>query len=155
MKPQNLILGIVILVIIIGAVAVFYFSNLQSTPTPTATPTPTQTESQTPTPTATPTPTPTGEIQEFWITAKKWEFNQTRIEVIEGNTIILNIIGLDDGTGNGHGFEIAEYNINRVIRVDETIIIEFVANKRGTFTFRCSVACGVGHFSMTGTLVVG
>lgn len=137
MKPQNLILGIVILVIIIGSVAVFYFSNLQSTPT------------------ATPTPTPTGEIQEFWITAKKWEFNQTRIEVIEGNTIILNIIGLDDGTGNGHGFEIAEYNINRVIRVDETIIIEFVANKRGTFTFRCSVACGVGHFSMTGTLVVG
>lgn len=136
--------------IIIGSVAIgiFYFSDLQPTPTPTASPTPTPAS-------PTLTPTPTGEVQEFWISVKQWEFNQTRIEVNEGNTIILKILGLDNGTGNGHGFEITEYNINRVIGKDETTIIEFAANKRGTFTFKCSVQCGIGHNTITGTLVVG
>ena len=36
----------------------------------------------------------------------------------------------------------------------KTEIVEFVADKRGTFEFYCSVYCGEGHSEMEGTLIV-
>lgn len=96
----------------------------------------------------------TGEVKKFAMTAEKWEFNLTRIEVKVGDTVILKITGLDDGIGSGHGFAISGFDINEVIRKDQTVTIEFVADKTGTFTFFCSVYCGVGHSNMRGTLVV-
>lgn len=97
---------------------------------------------------------PTGELREFAMTAKQWEFNLTRLEVDLGDAVRLNITGLDDGIGDGHGFAIPDFNVNGVIREGQTVTIEFVADKKGIFTFRCSVFCGAGHGSMTGTLVV-
>ena len=44
--------------------------------------------------------------------------------------------------------------INEVIRKDKTTEIEFIADKKGTFTFSCSVPCGSGHLNMKGTLIV-
>ncbi len=97
---------------------------------------------------------PTGELKEFAMTAKQWEFNLTRIEVNLGDTVRLKITGLDDGIGDGHGFAIPDFDVNKVIRAGETVTVEFVADKTGTFTFRCSVFCGAGHNNMNGTLVV-
>lgn len=97
---------------------------------------------------------PTGEVKRFALTAKQWEFNQTRLDVNAGDTVILEITGLDDGTGSGHGFGLSEFNINRVIQEGKTTTIQFVAAYQGTFTFFCSVQCGSGHNGMQGTLVV-
>ena len=74
------------------------------------------------------------------------------MEVNAGDTVVLRITGLDDGSGSGHGFSLSEFNVNRAIRDGLTITIQFIANKRGTFTFRCSVVCGSGHNSMNGVL---
>ncbi len=96
----------------------------------------------------------TGEVKEFSISTKNWEFNPTRIEVSAGDTVIVKITGLDDGSGNGHGFAISAFGVSQIIRQGETVNVEFVANKRGTFGFSCSVPCGSGHSGMTGILVV-
>jgi len=96
----------------------------------------------------------TGEVREFEVTAKTWEFNLRMIEVDAGDTVVLRVTGLDDGLGSGHGFALPDFMVNEVIREGQTLTIEFVADKTGTFTFSCSVPCGTGHSTMTGTLIV-
>jgi cytochrome c oxidase subunit 2 len=53
-----------------------------------------------------------------------------------------------------HGFKLADFNINQKIPKGATVVVEFTANKAGTFQFRCSNVCGSGHRNMKGTLVV-
>ena len=96
----------------------------------------------------------TGDVKQFSLTARQWEFDQTQLEVNTGDMVILNVTGLDDGTGTGHGFAISEYDIDEVIRVSETQTIQFIATRQGTFSFFCSVPCGSGHNTMRGTFVV-
>jgi PKD repeat protein len=97
---------------------------------------------------------PTGVVREFTMTAKSFEFNPKIIEVNGGDTVRLKITGLDDGVGDGHGLGIWEFGISDVIRANQTVIFEFVADKTGTFSFFCSRYCGSGHSGMTGTLLV-
>ena len=37
---------------------------------------------------------------------------------------------------------------------NKPVLIEFIADKTGTFTFKCNVPCGSGHKTMAGTLIV-
>jgi len=78
---------------------------------------------------------PTGEVREFEVTAKTWEFNLRTIEVDAGDTVVLRVTGLDDGVGSGHGFALPDFRVNEMIREGQTLTIEFVADKIGTFTF--------------------
>lgn len=102
----------------------------------------------------TPEVPPTGAVKRFALTARQWEYNQTRIDVTAGDTVIINVTALDDGVGSGHGFAITAFNVDQSIRGGETRTIQFVATRQGTFTFFCSVPCGAGHNDMRGTLVV-
>jgi len=38
--------------------------------------------------------------------------------------------------------------------VYEDVVVEFVADEKGSFEFSCSVYCGEGHGSMDGKLIV-
>jgi cytochrome c oxidase subunit 2 len=96
----------------------------------------------------------TGVVREFTMTAENFKYVPNVIEVNPGDTVLIHIKGLDDGSGNGHGFSLSNFKINEVIRKDKTTEIEFIADKKGTFTFSCSVPCGSGHSSMKGTLIV-
>lgn len=96
----------------------------------------------------------TGVVREFTMTAENFKYVPNVIEVNLGDTVLIHIKGLDDGSGNGHGFSLSNFKINEVIRKDKTTEIEFIADKKGTFTFSCSVPCGSGHSSMKGTLIV-
>jgi cytochrome c oxidase subunit 2 len=98
--------------------------------------------------------TPTGVVQEFTMTAESFKFVPDVIEVSPGDTVVINIKGLDEGRGNGHGFAISDFNVNEQIARDKTVMIEFIADKKGTFSFFCSVPCGSGHTNMKGKLVV-
>lgn len=89
------------------------------------------------------------------VTAKNWAFEPSKIVVTKGTQVILSFKGLDDGAGNGHGLSIQGYGIEERVRDGGTVTIKFVADKKGTFTFFCSVYCGTGHGSMTGVLEVG
>jgi cytochrome c oxidase subunit 2 len=53
-----------------------------------------------------------------------------------------------------HGFKLDEFDINEKVRKGATAKVEFTASKLGTFQFRCSSVCGIGHRGMKGTVVV-
>lgn len=94
--------------------------------------------------------TPKSEVKTFSITAKQFEFNPSSITVNEGDTIRISI-KTEDAT---HGFVIPDFGINKVVNPGSAVTVEFVADKKGTFPFRCSVYCGDGHGDMTGSLTV-
>lgn len=89
-------------------------------------------------------------VKSFDVTAKKWEFNPHTIGVRLGDTVRL-IVKSEDVS---HGFSIPDFKVNQTINAGETATIEFVADKKGSFTFSCSVYCGTGHGNMKGTLIV-
>ncbi|MCH8945618.1 MAG: cupredoxin domain-containing protein [Nanoarchaeota archaeon] len=90
------------------------------------------------------------EIKEFNIIAKRWDFSPSTITVNEGDTVILNIESIDVT----HGFAISEFGVSEQLVSGNTVKVEFIADKKGTFSFFCNVFCGSGHSSMRGTLVV-
>jgi cytochrome c oxidase subunit 2 len=47
-----------------------------------------------------------------------------------------------------HGFKLADFNINQKIPKGTTVVVEFTADKAGTFQFPCSNVCGFGHRNM-------
>ena len=57
-------------------------------------------------------------------------------------------------TDRDHGIKIEGYDINQVLKKGDPATIEFTADKAGTFEFKCSVRCGMGHGRMKGKLVV-
>jgi cytochrome c oxidase subunit 2 len=90
------------------------------------------------------------EPKTFEITAQKFSYEPERIEINEGDQVILNITAV----GTKHGVGIKVYNIDEILPKDETITIEFIADKKGEFTIQCTKFCGWGHFGMQAVLVV-
>lgn len=98
-----------------------------------------------------PDPTdPVSARKEFIITAKQWSFSPAVIKVKKGDTVVLKLKSIDVT----HGFSLPEFKINAALKPGETKIVEFIADKAGTFTFICNIYCGVGHIGMTGTIIV-
>ena len=91
-----------------------------------------------------------GEVKEFHITAKQFQFDPATIEVKKGDKVRLIVTSMDVP----HGFSIAEYGINERLDVGRPVTIEFTADKQGSFTAFCSVFCGSGHTNMKGKLIV-
>lgn len=89
-------------------------------------------------------------VREFTMTAKQWEFIPSNIVVSKGDIVKLHIESIDVE----HGIALPDFGINEDLPVGEIVDIEFLADKAGTFVFRCSVFCGSGHTDMTGQLVV-
>jgi cytochrome c oxidase subunit 2 len=104
----------------------------------------------------TPSPPPAKEepakmpVREIKMTAKKYEFNPSEIRVRQGERVRLIIISLD----RTHGIEIDAYGIKREIAEGDQTVVEFTADKPGTFQFKCAKWCGFGHSGMRGTLIV-
>ncbi len=97
-----------------------------------------------------PAPATAGARKEFVITAKQWSFSPSEIRVKKGDTVVLKL----KSTDVMHGFSLPDFGINQPLKPGETVTVQFVANKVGTFKFICNVPCGVGHIGMTGTIVV-
>ena len=95
-------------------------------------------------------PSDSGKTKEFTMTANEFAFQPGLIEVNEGDTVILHITSIDVA----HGISIPEFGVSQNLPIGEQKTVQFVADKKGTFTFRCHVFCGTGHSEMTGNLVV-
>ncbi len=91
-------------------------------------------------------------MKEFTMTAKKWEFSPATITVNKGDKVKLSIQNIN--TDQDHGFIISDFNVNKKLVSGQTTVVEFTADKTGTFTFSCNVFCGAGHSDMRGTLIV-
>jgi cytochrome c oxidase subunit II len=89
-------------------------------------------------------------VREIQVTLRKYEFNPDSLRVRKGEHVKLVMAATD----HDHGFKLDDFNISQKIPKGTTVVVEFTADKAGTFQFRCSTVCGIGHRSMKGTLVV-
>jgi len=62
------------------------------------------------------------------------------LRVRKGERVKLVMAAADQG----HGFKLDDFNINQKIPKGTTVVVEFTADKAGTFQFRCSNVCGIG-----------
>src|SRR3989344_7447242 len=90
---------------------------------------------------------PVAVTKSFTLTAKKWTFDPATITVKKGDTVKLSVKSIDVD----HGFALSAFGINQNLTPGQTTLIEFVADKTGSFPFVCSVFCGSGHGGMRGT----
>ena len=85
------------------------------------------------------------------VTAKRFMFEPSQIEVTEGERVRLMVKSAD----GVHGMQIKKFKVNKLIpRGGQAVTIDFVASAPGTYEILCSEECGEGHDSMQGTLVV-
>ncbi len=93
-----------------------------------------------------------GNLKEFDVIAKQWEFIPNVIEVNKGDKVRLKVTSIDVT----HGIGIPDFGVDSVrLPPNETKVIEFIADKTGTFnTMICTVYCGAGHADMKGSIVI-
>src|SRR5262249_32992624 len=95
---------------------------------------------------AAPAPAPAAEAERVVsISAKRFEFTPSTIELKVGEPVILELSALD----RKHGFAAPDLHIVEVILPGKVTRIRIVPDRPGTFTFRCSVFCRSGHEDMT------
>jgi len=106
-------------------------------------------------------------VQVVEMTAKKYAYSPEEIRVKKGTRVQLKIRATD----RTHGFKIRLYpegtpekgepglqmkDNQKEFKLEQNQerIIEFVAVLPGTYIFRCSVFCGMGHRGMNGKVIV-
>lgn len=150
-NKQNMwMIGAVAVVILIGGA--FFLTRSASSPTTNQTNTQESSLTQSsiqPTESPQSQNSPNAPVKEFTMTAKKFEFSPSTITVSEGDKVKLTINNLDVP----HGFAIDELGIKEDLKVGMNTI-EFVASKKGTFRFYCSIFCGQGHREMEGNIEI-
>ena len=93
---------------------------------------------------------PDAPVQKIHMTAKRYEYTPDVVLVKQGTHVILEIESLDAE----HGFQIDQYGINVTIPEKAKVTVEFYPREPGTYPFKCSHFCGIGHFGMKGKIVV-
>lgn len=94
--------------------------------------------------------TTTTPVKEFSMIAKEWQFNPSTVNVKQGDKVRLKIKSIDVA----HGFSLLDFNVNENLEPEKEVVVEFIADKKGEFSFFCSVFCGEGHSGMKGKLIV-
>jgi cytochrome c oxidase subunit II len=85
------------------------------------------------------------------VTASRFQFEPETISVVQGDTVRLRLHSAD----RDHAFAIRAFRVKTLIpKGGATVVVEFVADRPGTFSFTCSEYCGTGHSRMKGALVV-
>lgn len=90
-------------------------------------------------------------VKTFDVIASQFKFEPATITVAEGDTVRLRLRSAD----RTHGIGIKAFRVKALIpKVGETVTVEFVADRAGTFDITCSEYCGTGHRAMKGKLIV-
>ena len=83
--------------------------------------------------------------------ASRFKFEPETLEVTEGERVRLTLHSID----TEHGFSVRKLNLKVAVpKTGEPVTVEFVADKAGTYEFKCSEYCGSGHGRMKGRIVV-
>lgn len=80
---------------------------------------------------------------------RQWEWVPAKITANYGDKVIM-IMHNADVT---HSISIPDLNVEQDIPNDGAVV-QFTANKRGTFTFSCDKFCGKGHNQMKGEITI-
>lgn len=98
-----------------------------------------------------PVPAITPQERTFQIDAHQFAYSPSELEVNEGDTVIIQLVSSDVV----HGIYVDDYDISVEADPGQSATLTFVADKPGSFRFRCNVTCGAMHPFMIGKLTVG
>jgi heme/copper-type cytochrome/quinol oxidase subunit 2 len=87
----------------------------------------------------------------FQIDARQFAYSPSELTVNPGDKVTIQLISNDVV----HGLYIDGYGVSVEADPGQTATLTFVANKPGSFRFRCNVTCGAMHPFMIGKLIVG
>jgi len=87
----------------------------------------------------------------FRIDARQFAYSPSELKVNTSDIVTLELISSDVV----HGLYIDGYGVSVVADPGQMKTLTFVANKSGSFRFRCNVTCGAMHPFMIGKLTVG
>jgi heme/copper-type cytochrome/quinol oxidase subunit 2 len=85
------------------------------------------------------------------IAASQYQFGPGVISVNQGDLVTIEL----ESTDVVHGLYLDGYDLEIIADPGQPSTLSFVADKSGTFRFRCSVTCGPLHPFMIGKLKVG
>jgi heme/copper-type cytochrome/quinol oxidase subunit 2 len=88
--------------------------------------------------------------REFTLTARNFSFNPSRVEATQDDLIKMTVQSED----NAYGFTIDEYRLSKRVPAGGSTIVEFRADRPGTFSFYSNLSNDVRHSQMRGQLVV-
>lgn len=91
------------------------------------------------------------QMRTFEIDARQFAYSPSELQVNAGDTVILQLVSNDVV----HGLYVDGYDVSIEADPGQTTTLTFVANKPGSFRFRCNVTCGAMHPFMIGKLTVG
>jgi heme/copper-type cytochrome/quinol oxidase subunit 2 len=98
-----------------------------------------------------PVPASPPQARTFQIDARQFAYSPSELKVNPGDTVTIQLISTDVV----HGLYVDGYDISIEADPGQTKTLTFVADKSGSFRFRCSVTCGAMHPFMIGKLTVG
>jgi plastocyanin len=91
-----------------------------------------------------------GIVRRLNLDSRQFEYMPGRIEVNQGDTVIITLTASDVT----HGFYLDGYGLEKRVIPGVAQEIVFTADQPGKFRYRCSVNCGPLHPFMIGELVV-
>jgi len=87
----------------------------------------------------------------FRVDASTFEFTPAVLKVNQGDVVNIELNSADVV----HGIYLDGYDIQVTAEPGQAAYLKFVADRSGTFRFRCSVSCGALHPFMVGKVKVG
>ena len=87
----------------------------------------------------------------FQVDARQYAYSPADLKVNAGDTVTIHLVSNDVV----HGLYVDGYGVSVEADPGQTATLTFVANKPGSFRFRCNVTCGAMHPFMIGKLTVG
>ena len=88
--------------------------------------------------------------REFTLTARNYNFSPNRVEAAQDDLIKLTVQSEDVA----YGFTIDEYRLSKRVPAGGSTVIEFRADRPGTFSFYSNLSNDARHSQMRGQLVV-
>jgi heme/copper-type cytochrome/quinol oxidase subunit 2 len=88
--------------------------------------------------------------REFTVTARDYSFSPNRVEAQQDDLIKLTVQSAD----NAYGFTIDDYRVSKRVPAGGSTVIEFRADRAGTFPFYSNLSNDSRHTQMRGQLVV-
>ena len=100
-----------------------------------------------------PLPVPAVAPQErtFEVDARQYAYSPSELKVNAGDTVTIKLVSTDVV----HGLYVDGYDISVEADPGQSARLTFVADKPGSFRFRCNVTCGAMHPFMIGKITVG
>lgn len=87
----------------------------------------------------------------FRIEAGQFAYSPSELHVNPGDRVTIELISTDVA----HGLYLDGYDLSVEADPGQTASLAFVADRPGSFRFRCNVTCGAMHPFMIGKLTVG